>query len=63
MYQYMYRGGDEVERVIAQLFQAKVQEMGFTLELIEVELGALVDLVYGDAPVEERPMFIGGWRW
>jgi peptide/nickel transport system substrate-binding protein len=62
-FDYMFQSGDEVERVISQLFQANVQAMGFTLDLVEVERAALVDLVYGDAPAEERPIFVGGWGW
>ncbi len=62
-FDYMVQSGDEVESIVAQLFQANVQEMGFKLDLIEVERSALVDLVYGDSPVEERPMFVGGWGW
>lgn len=63
VFDYWFQAGDEVERVISQLFQANVQEMGFTLDLIEVERAALVELVYGDSPAEERPMFVGGWGW
>lgn len=62
-FDYMYPSGDEVERTVAQLFQANVQEMGFTLELVEVERGTLVDLNYGDTPAEERPYFVGGQGW
>jgi peptide/nickel transport system substrate-binding protein len=62
-FDYMFQSGDEGELIIAQLFQAAVSEMGFNLELVEVERGALVDLVYGDAPAEERPIFTGGWGW
>ncbi|MCA9879411.1 MAG: ABC transporter substrate-binding protein [Thermomicrobiales bacterium] len=62
-FDYMFQGGDAVERVIAQLFQANVQAMGFNLELIEVDRSALLDAVHGDSPAEERPMFFGGWSW
>ncbi len=63
VFDYWFQSGDEVERVISQLFQANVQAMGFTLELVEVDRSALVDMVYGDSPAEERPMFVGGWGW
>ena len=62
-FDYMFQSGDAVERVIAQLFQANVQAMGFNLELVEVDRSALVDAVYGDSPADERPMFFGGWGW
>jgi peptide/nickel transport system substrate-binding protein len=62
-FEYMFASGDEVERTIAQLFQANVQELGFNLELAEVERGTLLDLIYGDASAEERPHFFGGQGW
>ena len=62
-FDYAFQSGDEVERIIAQLFQANVGKMGFNLDITELERGALVDMVYGDSPAEERPMFIGGWGW
>jgi len=62
-FDYWFQSGDEVERVIAQLFQANVQAMGLNLELVEVDRATLVDSVYGDSPAEERPMFVGGWGW
>ncbi|MFM9105724.1 MAG: ABC transporter substrate-binding protein [Chloroflexota bacterium] len=60
---YSYASGSETEQVIAQLFQASLQEMGYTLTLEPLERGALVDLVYGDSEPEARPDFIGGWGW
>jgi peptide/nickel transport system substrate-binding protein len=63
VFDFWYQSGDEVERVISQLFQANVEAMGFTLEVVEVDRAALGDLVYGDSPAEERPMFVGGWNW
>jgi peptide/nickel transport system substrate-binding protein len=62
-FEYMFQSGDAVEAVVAQLFQANVQEMGFSLDLVEVDRGTFVDLVYGDSPAEERPEFMGGWGW
>src|SRR5215217_2839985 len=62
-FDYVYQGGDEVERTIAQLFQANVQAMGFNLELSEMERGTLIDVIYGSTPAEERAHFIGGWGW
>ena len=37
--------------------------MGFDLELISVDYATIESTVYGDAPPEERPHFIGGWGW
>ncbi|MFN8590852.1 MAG: ABC transporter substrate-binding protein [Thermomicrobiales bacterium] len=62
-FDYVFQSGDEVERVIAQLFQAQIAKIGFTLDIAELERSALFDLIFGDSPAEERPMFIGGWSW
>jgi peptide/nickel transport system substrate-binding protein len=62
-FEYMFESGDEIETVIAQLFQANVAEMGFQLELTELDGATLNQLEYGDLPAEERPHFFGGWSW
>jgi peptide/nickel transport system substrate-binding protein len=62
-FDYVFQTGDAVERTIAQLFQANVQQMGFNLEISEIERSALIDFIYGESPAEERPMFVGGWSW
>ena len=62
-FDYLFIGSEAIERSIAQLFQANVAEMGFSLELVEIDRPAMIDLIYGDTPVEERPMFMGGWGW
>jgi peptide/nickel transport system substrate-binding protein len=62
-FDYLLEGGDEVESTVAQLFQANVAEIGFNLEIQTVERATLIDLMYGSAPAEERPMFFGGWGW
>jgi peptide/nickel transport system substrate-binding protein len=62
-FDYVFQTGDAVESTIAQLFQANVQQMGFNLEINEIERSALIDFIYGESPAEERPMFVGGWGW
>ena len=62
-FDYLFVGSEAIERSIAQLFQANVAEMGFTLELTEIDGAAFQDLIYGSTPPEERPMFMGGWGW
>jgi peptide/nickel transport system substrate-binding protein len=62
-FEYMVHSGDERETTVAQLFQANLQEMGFNLELVSVDYATLESTIFGDAPVEERPHFIGGWGW
>ena len=62
-FEYLYRSEDEVERTIAQLFQANIAQVGFELVLTEIGQSEWSELVYGDSPAEERPHFIGGWSW
>ncbi|MBW3632374.1 MAG: ABC transporter substrate-binding protein [Chloroflexi bacterium] len=63
VFEYMVDANEETQQTVAQLFQANVQEMGFNLELISVDYATIESTVYGDAPPEERPHFIGGWGW
>jgi len=62
-FDYMYLSGDEVEKAVAQLFQANVQSMGFQLDLVEVELSTQEATIFGDAEAEEKPCFVGAWPW
>lgn len=62
-FEYMVDANEETKQTVAQLFQANVQAMGFNLELISVDYATIESTVYGDAPPEERPHFIGGWGW
>jgi peptide/nickel transport system substrate-binding protein len=62
-FEYMVNANEEADQTVAQLFQANVQAMGFNLELISVDYATIESTVYGDAPPEERPHFIGGWGW
>jgi peptide/nickel transport system substrate-binding protein len=63
VFEYMVDANEETAQTVAQLFQANVQAMGFNLELISVDYATIESTVYGDAPPEERPHFIGGWGW
>ena len=63
VFEYMVDANEETDQTVAQLFQANVQAMGFDLELISVDYATIESTVYGDAPPEERPHFIGGWGW
>jgi peptide/nickel transport system substrate-binding protein len=59
----VFGSGDQIERSVAELFQANLAEIGFNLNVSEVDSAAYNDLVYGDSPAEERPHFMGGWAW
>jgi peptide/nickel transport system substrate-binding protein len=62
-FDYVYPGGEQTEATIAQLFQANVAQMGFSLDVQEVDRATHGDYLYGSAPADERPMFIGAQRW
>ncbi len=62
-FEYLVDANLESEQVIAQLFQANLQQMGFNLELVSVDYATLESTVFGDALAEERPHMIGGWGW
>jgi len=52
-----------IDSTVAQLFQANLAEIGIHLEIVTVDTSALNDLIFGDAPGEERPAIIGSWAW
>jgi peptide/nickel transport system substrate-binding protein len=37
--------------------------MGFNLEISAIDAATIESMVFGDAPAEERPHFVGGWEW
>jgi peptide/nickel transport system substrate-binding protein len=61
-FDYVVYAGDEVSKTTAQLFQANLQQMGFQLEITELDSAAVDEVVFGDQDVAEKPMFID-WAW
>lgn len=60
--EYILASGDANDQSIAELFQANLAEIGFTLKLTQVDRSQVVDMAYGDSPPEERPhMMSSGW--
>lgn len=58
----MVESGDEYLKSTAQLLQAKLGEIGMTVEIETADYGAVSAMFYGDAPVEERPSLqLGAW--
>jgi peptide/nickel transport system substrate-binding protein len=53
----------EKSRTIAELFQANLAQIGVTLEVTSVDSSTMNDIVYGDAPAEEKPQMMGLWAW
>lgn len=62
-FDYVYPTGEQTEATVAELFQANVAQMGFTLNVQEVDRATHGDYLYGSAPAEQRPMLIGAQRW
>jgi peptide/nickel transport system substrate-binding protein len=46
-----------------ELFQPNLAEIGITLTIEELDQATYVGMIYGDAPVEERPNFMGQSWW
>ncbi|MDQ2682667.1 MAG: ABC transporter substrate-binding protein, partial [Chloroflexota bacterium] len=53
----------ERSRTMAELFQANLAQIGVTLDIQVVDTTTQEDIVYGDAPAEEKPDIIGLWAW
>jgi peptide/nickel transport system substrate-binding protein len=60
---WMISSGVDQTKSIAALMQANLQQIGFGLDIREVERSAETDLAYGDAPPAQRPDFFGDWGW
>ncbi|HEX3722631.1 MAG TPA: ABC transporter substrate-binding protein [Nitrolancea sp.] len=60
---YMIASGDDLISSVAQLFQANLAQIGYTLKIQQVEASAYDTLFYGDAPPTQRPDFFGGGGW
>ena len=54
--------GDENVKAAMGLFQANLAEIGLNLTIDTVDLGTFTATIFGDAPVEERPMVVP-WFW
>src|SRR3954447_4416361 len=46
-----------------ELFQPNLAQIGITLTIEELDQATYVGMIYGDAPVEERPNFMGQSWW
>ena len=50
-------------KTIAELFQANLAQIGVTMDISAVDTTTQEDIVYGDAPAEEKPHLMGLWAW
>jgi peptide/nickel transport system substrate-binding protein len=46
-----------------ELFQPNLAKLGITLDIQKMDQSSYVGLIYGDAPIEERPNFMGQSWW
>jgi peptide/nickel transport system substrate-binding protein len=61
--EYMIVSEAEIDKTVAQLYQASLATIGINLEISQVDTSTLNDLIFGDSPGEERPAIIGSWAW
>jgi peptide/nickel transport system substrate-binding protein len=61
--EYMIVAEAEIDKTIAQLYQANLSQIGINLEITQVDSATLNDLIFGDSPAEDRPAVIGSWAW
>lgn len=62
-FEYMVTAGYADDKTTAQLYQANMQQIGFDLNITEVDSATYDDMIYGDSPPEEKPEIMGGWAW
>jgi peptide/nickel transport system substrate-binding protein len=61
--EYMIVAESEIDKTIAQLFQANLSQIGINLDISQVDTSTLNDLIFGDSGGDERPAIIGSWAW
>jgi peptide/nickel transport system substrate-binding protein len=62
VFEYMFDSNDERDTTVAQLFQANLQQIGFDLDLLAVDIATLENTIFGDAEAEDRPHMMS-WGW
>jgi peptide/nickel transport system substrate-binding protein len=62
-FEYMVSSSSADDKTTAQLYQANMQQIGYDLNITEFDSATYDDMVYGDAPPEEKPEIMGGWAW
>lgn len=59
----MIASEEEIDKSAAQLFQANLAQIGFTLSINQVDSATLNTIILGDQPAAEKPMILGSWAW
>jgi peptide/nickel transport system substrate-binding protein len=62
-FEYVLESGNAIEDVVAQLFQANLQQIGINLEILSIDPTTVSDMIYSDADPEVLPHFFGGRGW
>ncbi|MFM9107384.1 MAG: ABC transporter substrate-binding protein [Chloroflexota bacterium] len=62
-FEYVIEAGNPIEEVVALLFQANLQAIGYNLDVATLDSPTFVSVRYSDAPGEEIPHFLGGTGW
>lgn len=62
-FEYLISSNYADDKTTAQLYQANMQQIGFDLNITEVDSATYDDMIYGDMDADERPEIMGGWAW
>ena len=54
---------EEIDKSSAELFQANLAQIGYTLDIQTVDTSTQNDIIFGDQTAADRPMVIGSWAW
>ena len=60
---YMADGSGDESRLVGELFQSSLEQIGVSLDIQIVDYSILEDTVYGDQAAEEKPHIMGLWSW
>lgn len=62
-FEYLVSSNYTDDKTAAQLYQANLQQIGYDLNITEVDSATYDDMIYGDMSADERPEIMGGWAW
>jgi peptide/nickel transport system substrate-binding protein len=51
------------DTITAQLFQASLAQIGIDLSITEIDLATYEEIIFGEAPAEEKETILGSWEW
>lgn len=62
-FEYLVSSNYTDDKTAAQLYQSNLQQIGYDLNITEVDSATYDDMIYGDMAADERPEIMGGWAW